>query len=253
MRKLLLITLFMYGICAQAQTPREWRDSVSVLIEAINKAPKNISLRLLKAEANINLQQWDYAVQEYGYVLRLDFCHTQLRHYDLAKFDYETFLTIQPEHFEAHLGLAHTLQKMGKKTDAFDELNRIVQLFPDSADAFAARAAYETDLKQYEAAVYDWDEALRLQPENVEYAISKVDALIRLGRRQEAREQLDAIVRRGTPRGALKQWYDHAGSLAITFFRLFMRSSYEPPLKSVRPMLILKRVSPEKTTFSSSQ
>ena len=165
MRKLLLITLFMYGICAQAQTPREWRDSVSVLIEAINKAPKNISLRLLKAEANINLQQWDYAVQEYGYVLRLDeqnlaalffraFCHTQLRHYDLAKFDYETFLTIQPEHFEAHLGLAHTLQKMGKKTDAFDELNRIVQLFPDSADAFAARAAYETDLKQFEAAVY---------------------------------------------------------------------------------------------------
>ena len=200
MRKLLLISLFMYGICAQAQTPREWRDSVSVLIEAINKAPKNISLRLLKAEANINLQQWDYAVQEYGYVLRLDeqnlaalffraFCHTQLRHYDLAKFDYETFLTIQPEHFEAHLGLAHTLQKMGKKTDAFDELNRIVQLFPDSADAYAARAAYETEQKQYEAAVYDWDEALRLQPENVEYAISKVDALIRLGRR-------------------LKQWYD---------------------------------------------
>ena len=219
MRKLLLITLFMYGICAQAQTPREWRDSVSVLIEAINKAPKNISLRLLKAEANINLQQWDYAVQEYGYVLRLDeqnlaalffraFCHTQLRHYDLAKFDYETFLTIQPEHFEAHLGLAHTLQKMGKKTDAFDELNRIVQLFPDSADAYAARAAYETDLKQYEAAVYDWDEALRLQPGNVEYAISKVDALIRQGRRQEAREQLDAIVRGGTPRGALIQWYD---------------------------------------------
>lgn len=219
MRKLLLITLFMYGVCVQAQTPREWRDSVSVLIEAINKAPKNIGLRLLKAEANINLQQWDYAVQEYGYVLRLDdqnlaalyfraFCHTQLRHYDLAKVDYETFLTIKPEHFEAHLGLAHTLQKLGKKTDAFDELNRIVQLFPDSADAYAARAAYEAEQKLYEVAVYDWDEALRIQPGNVEYAISKVDALIRQGRRQEAREQLDAIVRRGTPRGALKQWYD---------------------------------------------
>ncbi len=209
----------MYGVCVQAQTPREWRDSVSVLIEAINKAPKNIGLRLLKAEANINLQQWDYAVQEYGYVLRLDdqnlaalyfraFCHTQLRHYDLAKVDYETFLTIKPEHFEAHLGLAHTLQKLGKKTDAFDELNRIVQLFPDSADAYAARAAYEAEQKLYEVAVYDWDEALRIQPGNVEYAISKVDALIRQGRRQDAREQLDAIVRRGTPRGALKQWYD---------------------------------------------
>ena len=219
MRKLLLITLFMYGICAQAQTPREWRDSVSVLIEAINKAPKNISLRLLKAEANINLQQWDYAVQEYGYVLRLDeqnlaalffraFCHTQLRHYDLAKFDYETFLTIQPEHFEAHLGLAHTLQKMGKKTDAFDELNRIVQLFPDSADAYAARAAYETEQKQYDVALYDWDEAIRRRPDNADFVVSKADILIRIYKWREAREVLDAAVRRGIPRGALKEWYD---------------------------------------------
>ena len=215
----ILFTFHFSPLTSWAQTPQEWRDSVSVLIEAINKAPKDVSLRLLKAEANINLQQWDYAVQEYGYVLRLDernlaalyfraFCHTQLHHYDLARVDYETFLTIQPEHLEAHLGLAHTLQKLGRKTDAFDELNRIVQLFPDSAEAYAGRAVYEAEQQLYEAAAYDWDEALRLQPANVAYAVSKVDALIRLDRRQEARKQLDAIVRRGTPRGALKEWYD---------------------------------------------
>ena len=214
------MSLLLAAVCAQAQTtPQQWRDSVSTLIGAINKDPKNVNLRLLKAEGNINLRQWDYAVQEYGYVLRLDpqnlaalyfraYCHTQQHHYDLAKVDYETFLTIQPEHLEAHLGLAHTLQKLGRKTDTFDELNRIVLLFPDSADAYAARAAYEAERQQYDAAVYDWDEALRRQPENVEYGVSKVDALIRLGRREEARELLDAIVRRGTPRGALKEWYD---------------------------------------------
>ena len=119
-----------------------------------------------------------------------------------------TFLTIQPEHFEAHLGLAHTLQKLGRKTDTFDELNRIVQLFPDSAEAYAARAVYEAECKLYDAAVYDWDEALRLQPDNVEYAVSKVDVLIRQGRRREARDVLDALVRRGTSREALKEWYD---------------------------------------------
>ena len=214
------MSLLLVAVCAQAQiTPQQWRDSVSTLIGAINKDPKNVNLRLLKAEGNINLRQWDYAVQEYGYVLRLDpqnlaalyfraYCHTQQHHYNLAKVDYETFLTIQPEHLEAHLGLAHTLQKLGRKTDTFDELNRIVLLFPDSADAYAARAAYEAEQQQYDAAVYDWDEALRRQPENVEYGVSKVDALIRLGRREEARELLDAIVRRGTPRGALKEWYD---------------------------------------------
>ena len=204
---------------AHAQTPQEWRDSVSTLIDQILLHPKNIDLRLKKAEANINLQQWDYAIEEYGRVLRLDernlaalyfraYCQGKVHHYDLAKVDYEQFLAIQPQHFEAHLGLAHVLQKMGRKTATVDELNRIVLLFPDSAQAYAARAAYETELGQYEVALFDWDEALRCQPANEGYTVSKVDVLIRMNRRKEARETLDALVRKGTPRGALKEWYD---------------------------------------------
>ena len=207
------------AVCAQAQAPREWRDSVSYLIEAIRQNPKSIDLRLKKAEANINLQQWEYAVQEYGYVLRLDernlaalyfraFCHSQLKHYDLARVDYEAFLTLQPLHFESHLGLAHTLQKLGRQTEALDALNRIVQLFPDSADAYAARAAYETERRLYDVALYDWDEAIRRKQGKVEYVVSKVEILIRQGRCREAREALDAAVMKGTPRGALKEWYD---------------------------------------------
>jgi len=207
------------AVCAQAQTPREWRDSVSYLIEAIRQNPKSIDLRLKKAEANINLQQWEYAVQEYGYVLRLDernlaalyfraFCHSQLKHYDLARVDYEAFLALQPLHFESHLGLAHTLQKLGRQTETLDALNRIVQLFPDSADAYAARAAYETERRLYDVALYDWDEAIRRKQGKVEYVVSKVEILIRQGRCREAREALDAAVMKGTPRGALKEWYD---------------------------------------------
>ena len=188
-------------------------------MEQIQKAPSDIGLRLLKAEANINLQQWEYAVAEYGDVLRLDernlaalyfraFCQTQLRHYDLAKVDYESFLAIQPQHMEAHLGLAHTLQKLGRKTDTMDELNRTVLLFPDSADAYAARAAFETEQKQYDVAVYDWDEAIRRRPDRLGFVVSKVDALIRQGKRQEARDVLDAQVKKGTPKGMLREWYN---------------------------------------------
>ena len=68
------MSLLLVAVCAQAQiTPQQWRDSVSTLIGAINKDPKNVNLRLLKAEGNINLRQWDYAVQEYGYVLQILF------------------------------------------------------------------------------------------------------------------------------------------------------------------------------------
>lgn len=211
--------LWLMALSATAQTPQQWRDSVSTLMEAIRLQPADTNLRLRKAQANINLQQWQYAIEEYGHVLRIDernlaafyfraYCYTQLRQYHLAKNDYEAFLNIQPRHLEAHLGLAHTLQKMGRRADALDELNRSVQLFPDSASAYAARATFETSQQHYDVAIYDWEEAIRLRPDNVDFVVSKVDVLLAMGRKKEARASLDAAVRKGTPRGLLHEWYD---------------------------------------------
>ena len=219
MRKSVLAIALFWAVCASAQTPKQWRDSVSVLIEQINQHPKIIDLRLKKAEANINLSQYDYAAEEYSKVLKLDernlaalyfraYCYTQLRQYSMARADYDAFLAIQPEHLEAHLGLARVLQLLNRRADAVDELNRCVQMFPDSADAYAARAAYETQLKQYDAALYDWDEALRLRPNDASLTVSKVDILLNLGRIREAREALDKAVKQGTTRAALREWYD---------------------------------------------
>ena len=219
MRKSVLIIVLFWTVCASAQTPKQWRDSVSVLIEQINLHPKNVDLRLKKAEANINLSQYDYAAEEYSKVLKQDernlaalyfraYCYTQLRQYSMARADYDAFLAIQPEHLEAHLGLARVLQLLNRRADAVDELNRCVQMFPDSADAYAARAAYETQLKQYDAALYDWDEALRLRPNDASLTVSKVDILLNLGRIREAREALDKAVNQGTTRAALREWYD---------------------------------------------
>lgn len=204
---------------AGAQTRQEWRDSLETLSASLKKDPNNIDLRLRKAEADIQLERWDYALAEYGGILRADdknlaalyfraYVHEKLRHYAEAKADYDAFLAIEPLHLEARLGLAHVLQKMGRKSDTIDELNHIVQMFPDSADAYAARAAYETELQQYEVAVYDWGEAVRRRPEHADYTVSMVDVLLRLGRKREAREALDALVLKGTPRGVLKEWYD---------------------------------------------
>lgn len=219
MRKSVLIIVLFWTVCASAQTPKQWRDSVSVLIEQINLHPKNVDLRLKKAEANINLSQYDYAAEEYSKVLKQDernlaalyfraYCYTQLRQYSMARADYDAFLAIQPEHLEAHLGLARVLQLLNRRADAVDELNRCVQMFPDSADAYAARAAYETQLKQYDAALYDWDEALRLRPNDASLTVSKVDILLNLGRIREAREALDKAVKQGTTRATLREWYD---------------------------------------------
>ena len=221
MRYFLFVLFYLSVITAVAQSRQEWRDSLETLSASLKQDPDNIDLRLRKAEADIQLERWDYALAEYGRILRTDeknlaalyfraYVHERQKHYDLARVDYESFLAIQPLHLEARLGLAHILQKMGRRSDAMDVLNQAVQMFPDSADAYAARAAFETKYLLYELALYDWNEAIRLRPDNEGFIISKVDLLIRLKRKKEAREALDDLVSKGTPRGSLKEWYDRA-------------------------------------------
>ena len=218
-RQLLFFISLLLVSGLSAQTRQEWRDSLEMLNAKIGKDPNNLNLHLLKAETNINLEQWDYALAEYGKILHADeknlaalyfraYVHMQQKHYDLARVDYESFLLLEPEHFEARLGLAHVLQKLGRKTETTDELNRLIQMFPDSADAYAARAAYETELKQSDIALYDWDEAIRRKPLNSGFVVSKADILIKLYRMDEARKELNAAIKRGVPRYALKEWLD---------------------------------------------
>ena len=220
MRLFLVIISMMVSLATFAQSSSQaWRDSLQVLNKAISLEPRNTDLRLKKAAVNIELGQWEYAIEEYGRVLALDqknlaafyfraYAHTNQRHYDLAKNDYESFLAIVPKHFEAQLGLAMVKRALGRKTDTIDELNRLVQQFPDSAKAYAARAAYETELKQFELALFDWEEAMKREPRNLEFLVSRVDVLLTLKRHEEAWALLNDALRRGVPRAALKEWID---------------------------------------------
>ena len=196
-----------------------WRDSLTVLAKAINSNPQSVDLRLRKAAVNIELSQWDYAIEEYGRVLQIEprnltaryfraYANEQLRRYESAKADYEAILRQVPKNFEAMLGLAMIYRKMGNMVEALDALNQLVQFFPDSAYAYAARAGLEVELKQYDVAVYDWDEAIRLDSTNMEFRVSKVDVLLAMNKKNEARTLLDDIIRGGVPRVALREWLE---------------------------------------------
>jgi tetratricopeptide (TPR) repeat protein len=198
---------------------QQWRDSLSSLSRLIERYPRSTDLRLKKAAVNIELGQWDFAVEEYGHVLRLDdknlaalyyraYAQVHQRRYTLARNDYESFLRLQPMNMEARLGLAMVNEKLGRKTEALDNYNDLVQMFPDSAVCFAARASYETTLKQYEVALFDWDEAIRCAPQNVDYIVTKISLLLQMKRHADAREEIEKALRRGVPRGVLKEWID---------------------------------------------
>lgn len=199
-----------------------WHDSLRVLNQQIAQHPGSTDLRLKKAAVNIELGQWDYAAEEYGRVLSLDahnmaahyyraYVYVHLRQYGLARADYERLLAETPLHFEGRLGLVSVLQRLNRLTDSRDELNRLVQMFPDSALAYAARAAFETEQKEYETALYDWDQAIVRDPRNADLVVSKVDVLLALRRTDEARRTLYEAVERGVPRYALREWMEKVG------------------------------------------
>ena len=219
-RKICIAALAVFlSMDTAAQTAQEWRDSLRSLNELIRQYPSSTDLRLRKAAVNIELNQWEYAADEYSRVLEQDsknlaalyyraYVNTHLRHYDLAKYDYEQFLSVMPKHFEASVGLAMVKKRMGRKAEALDEMNHIVQLFPDSTLAYVLRAGFEAEIGQVEPALFDWDEAIRREPRNADFVASKLEVLISQKRYDEARDEMKRAFRRGIPRAALKEWMD---------------------------------------------
>ena len=133
---LVLISHFLISSFSQSQNDNQrWRDSLTVLNKLIDTQPWSTDLHLRKAAANLQLKQWQYAVDEYAQILQKEphnpaalfyraYANTHLRHFDLAKNDLNDLLIVVPNHFEARLSLAIVLQQLGRKQEALDQLNQ---------------------------------------------------------------------------------------------------------------------------------
>lgn len=200
-------------------TRENLRDSLRQAMETLSFHPDSVDLMLRKASWNLQLEQWQYAKDEYDKVLRKEpynvaglfyraYANDKLRRYKFARLDYLNLLRIVPGNFEAQLGLALVNQKDQHYTDALDGINRLVTAFPDSAVAWAARAGMEKERNQLELAEYDYTEALKRDPNNSDYLLERADIRIKLRKICDARHDLDAVVKLGTPRIALREWYN---------------------------------------------
>ena len=148
------------------------RDSLKLAMEQLSYHPDSVDLRLRKAAWNMQLGEWQYAKDEYDWVINHHpdnlaaryyraYANTQLRRYNFARLDYETVLRVVPGNFDARLGLALLNQKDHHYTEAMDGVNMLVSTYPDSATAWAARAGIEKERDMKELAAYDYGEALR--------------------------------------------------------------------------------------------
>ena len=217
-RWLILAVAMLLMATAHAQTNAELRDSLAEAVEKLNRFPDNIDLRLRKASWNLMLEQWEYAQREYDQVLARDsdnvaalyfraYAYERMHKYAFARMDYERMLKIVPGNFNGQLGLALLNQKDMRYTEAMNIINHLVEQFPDNAVAYAARAGMEQERGMVEVAEYDFSQAIRLEPDNVDYLLSRADLLIKMGRKDEARRDLDTAVAKGVPKPSLADMY----------------------------------------------
>lgn len=224
MRPIKIIFYLSFALC---QTLPMWsqndksalRDSLTAATEALAYHPDSVDLRLRKAGWNVRLEQWQYALDEYSYVLKQEpnniaalfyraYVNERLYRYRFARLDYEHLLRIVPGHFEGALGLALLNQKDKHYTEALDGINQLVNAYPKSAIAWAARAGMEEEQGMLELSEYDYTQAIELAPNNTDYLLSRADIRIRLGQLGKARQDLEALVKLGMTRAALGKWFD---------------------------------------------
>lgn len=214
-----LVLGLLMSLTMQAQEDRKaLRDSLKQAMEILSYHPDSVDLRLRKAAWNMQLGEWQYAKDEYDWVISHQpdnlaaryyraYANTQLRRYNFARLDYENVLRVVPGNFDARLGLALLNQKDHHYTEAMDGVNMLVSSYPDSATAWAARAGIEKERDMKELAVYDYGEALRREPNNRDWLLARADLLIALRRYEEARKDLDRLVALGVARGELREMY----------------------------------------------
>lgn len=197
-------------------------DAVKMLTEVIKTYPNYYVARLARAEANLQLGRAQEAVEDAEQVLdkthfdgvtpalleRARFVRAaaryQLRLFADAHADLRMLLTDNPQHTNAQVLDALTLQQLGQPKESLNQLNLIVSAHPDNVDALSARAAVEAELNMHAMARADNDALIKLQPRESSYYIERAKMLIHLGEKKAARNDIDQAIRLGVPQGMVQ-------------------------------------------------
>lgn len=228
---LFIITQLLFVLGASAQTQQELRDSLNMINGLIEQHPKAYKLKLRKAALNIEFGEWEYALDEYTKVLEIvpdnptalyyrGYVLQHLRRYAEARRDYERLLLIDPQNEHALMGLILTNLEDKRVTEAFDGANRMVELFPQSAQAYATRAEVERNRNMISPAIEDIEKAIEIEDVNVQkkypitvddditaYQLTAFELYMQQKDYKSARSSLEYLVKNGVARAYLNNYY----------------------------------------------
>lgn len=194
---ILSLVLLLSWSCnpTKAQT-NHLRDSLLIATHALEQHTDSVDLRLKRASWYLLLEKWNSAKDDYDFILAhypnnvaalffRAYANERLGRYGFARQDYNNLLKLVPGHFEAQLGLILLNQKDKHYTEAMDGINGLIEQYPTSAVAYAARAGMEEERGLLTLAEYDYTQAIMRDPNNTDYIIQRIEVY----RKQKKYEQ----------------------------------------------------------------
>ena len=226
-----IVTQLLFVASVNAQTQQELRDSLSMINRLIEQHPNAYKLKLRKAALNIEFGEWEYALDEYTKVLEIvpdnptalyyrGYVYQHLRRFADARRDYERLLLAEPQNEHALMGLILTNLEDNRITEAFDGANRMVEMFPSSAQAYAVRAEVERHENMMSPALEDIRKAIEIEDVEVQkkypitvddditaYQLTAFELYMQQKDHKAARGCLDYLIKNGVPRAYLNSYY----------------------------------------------
>lgn len=162
------------------------RDSLLIATHTLEQHTDSVDLRLKRASWYLLLEKWNSAKDDYDLILAhypnnvaalffRAYANERLGRYGFARQDYNNLLRLVPGHFEAQLGLILLNQKDKHYTEAMDGINGLIEQYPTSAVAYAARAGMEEERGLLTLAEYDYTQAIMRDPNNTDYIIQRIE------------------------------------------------------------------------------
>ena len=103
-----------------------------------------------------------------------------------ARADLETLCILDQKNENAPIMLALSLHDEGRTQEALERLSIHLRITPENVDALSLRATIYSTQKLYDLALLDYNEALRIAPENADLYLERAQCLEALGKKGAA-------------------------------------------------------------------
>lgn len=128
------------------------------------------------------------------------YIYMRRRSYKEARIDYNTLLQMLPEHRMGRLGLALLDQKEMRYREASEIFNRMLEETPNDISILKARANLELEMELPDMALLDVNNVIRIDPDDAEAYLMKGDIYLVLKKKKDANKAYDKAVSLGIPR-----------------------------------------------------